>query len=138
MVYLVTIPLIDYSFFVGDVEGDPMHPLESREGWEVQEGVWIEQVPNLYEWLDGTPAPEATLCQSLSDLKHYKVFNHPSDVPTNEFRPTGRNYGGSYSRKRWDRFSREGLSALLKFYEVPDTDAPEAMENAMRSIRGAR
>ncbi len=138
MSYVVTIPVVNYSFFVADVGGEPMPPLDDREGWEIQEGAWIEVVPNLYEWPDGTQAPQATLCQSTSNPKHYKVFNQPSDVPRDKFRETGRNFGGTYSRRGWDQFTQGGLAALLKFYEIPDTDAPEAMENAMRSIQGTR
>ena len=136
MKYVVTIPAINYSFFVADVRGDSMPPLDDREGWKIEEGAWIELAPNLYEWPDGTEAPQTTLCQSLSDPKHYKVFNQPSDVPSNEFEPTKWNYGGTYSRRDWDQFTQKGLAALLKFHEIPDTDPPGAMEEAMRSIRG--
>ncbi len=138
MTHVVTIPAINTSFFVADVPGESLPPLKGQPGWEIEEGAWIEVVPNLGEWPQGTEAPQTTLCRSLSNPQHYKVFNRPADADPTEFRATGMNFGGPYSRRGWDRFTREGLVALLKFYEIPDTDPPGAMDEAMRLIREAR
>lgn len=138
MKYVVTIPAVNYLYLVGDLPGESSPPLQGEKGWKVQEGGSVEVAANFGESPDGADAPWTTVCQSLSDPKHYKVFNHPSEAPSGEYRTTEWNWGGAYPRKDWDRFVREGLPALMHFHEIPDTDPPGAMDEAMRAIRGAR
>ena len=136
MNYVVTIPTINCLFLVEDLPGESTLPLKGPIDWRIEEGGWVELVPNLSEWPNGTAAPQTTVCQSYVNLKRYKVFNRPEDVPHDEFQITGMNWGGFYSRRQWEQFAREGLAALLEFYEIPDTDSPGAMDEVMRSIRG--
>lgn len=127
--YAVTVEPLSAIFFME----------ERPEGiqWEIQEGVDLDNPPNLWLWPDGEPAPEGVLCRSTSDPKRYKVFKYRREIDPGEFQPTGKNFGGIYSKAAWERFQKF-LLAELAIRAIPDDDPPGAMDEAIRSIREAR
>lgn len=74
--------------------------------WEFRPDVVLDGVtPDLHEWPIGADSPEAVLCISRTDPKHFRVFKYRRDIDRSMFLETGWNYGGMYaaSRSLWDR-----------------------------------
>jgi hypothetical protein len=128
--YAVTIePLNAIVFLVERPESDR---------WEIQEGVELDIPANYAEWPSGEERPEQVLCASTSNPKHYKVFKFSREIDRTEFRPTGKNFGGVYSRTAGERFVK-ALPAALALQAVPDDDEPPgATEEAIRAVKGGR
>ena len=74
-----------------------------REGLIVEEGAWIDVAPNISLWPEGARRPEQVLCQSVSDLKHYKLFKYRNEIPQ-DYCETGLNFGGTFSKVTWEKF----------------------------------
>jgi hypothetical protein len=111
MLYAVTIETLNTTFFVCDCP-------DTNE-WQLQEGVSLDSAP-----LYGTGRPdrvpfEQILCESISDPKYYKLFRNPKDIDPDQFRPTGRHYGGLFSKPSWERFAKRAPSAIA-ILEIPD------------------
>jgi hypothetical protein len=102
--------------------------------WEVQEGVSLDIPFNYDTRPDGEEAPEQILCRSVSDSKHYKMFKYSRDIDPTEFQPTGKHFGGIYSRSTWSRFM-SNLPGALAVQKVPDTEPPGATDEAVSAIR---
>jgi hypothetical protein len=125
----VTIEPLNTTYFV---TGSP-----PGKDWAIQEDVDLDLACNFHLWPLGEDRPEVVLCSSTSDPKHYKVFNHSREIDPAEFQPTGKNFGGVYSRTSWQRFLKM-LPADLAIQAIPDDDPPGAMDEAIRGIREAR
>ncbi len=117
-----------------------IHFLSERpqgEGLKIQEGVGLDIPSNLELWPSGEPGPEQVLCVSLSDPKHYKLFKFSRDIDPTEFEPTGKSFGGVFSKTAWERFWRV-LSTKESSDPNAEIDPPGPYEEAMRSLRGDR
>ncbi len=126
MLYAVTIEPLNAIFFVSE---SPDH-----DEWEVQEGAELDLPFNYDSWPDGAEPPEQIFCTSVSDPKHYRIFKHGRDIDPTEFQPTGKHFGGVYSRSTWSRFM-ENLPGALAVQNVPDTEPPGATDKAVAAIK---
>jgi hypothetical protein len=126
MLYAVTIEPLNAVFFVSE------KPLGA--GWDVQDGVGLDVPSNFDAWPEGAKRPEQILCAAVSDPLHYKIFKHSSDIDLSEYRPTGKHFGGVYSRSSWARFF-EHLPAALDVVNVPDREPPGATDEAVAAIK---
>jgi hypothetical protein len=127
--YAVTIEPLNAIFFVTErPEGDH---------GKIDEGVALDLPSNLYLWPEGEDRPQQVLCRSTSVDKYYKVFKYSRDIDPGEFQPTGKNFGGVFSRTSWERFLKV-LPGALAIQAIPDDDPPAAMDEAIRNIRGVR
>jgi hypothetical protein len=116
--YAVTIEPLNSIFFLS---GRP----EGNEG-EIQEDVDLDIPCNLYLGSDGADCSEQVLCRSVANEKHYKVFKNRKDIDPAQFQPTGKNFGGVYSRITWERFLKI-LPGALAIQAIPDDDPPGAI-----------
>ncbi len=48
---------------------------------------------DLAHWPDGGEAPSVTVCRSIADPGHYRVFKYASEVKDSGFTPTGYTFG---------------------------------------------
>ncbi len=76
------------------------------------------------------------LCVSSSDPTYYKLFRNRRDIDPDQFRSTGRHYGGLFSKPSWERFAREAPAALA-ILEIPDDEPYEPSEAVASHERGA-
>jgi hypothetical protein len=135
--YAVTIEPIESIYFLSErPEGERWEAIQKNTKVKVEEGVGIEIPTNVNLWPDGAECPEQVLCRSTSDPKQFKIFKYTREINRNEFVPTGKNFGGAYSAKSWERFL-EHLPSRLATLEIPDTDPPGTIEEAIRDLRGA-
>jgi hypothetical protein len=118
MICAVTVPPLNTTFFLAE------RPAEGP--YDVEEGVELDAAFNLYDGPRGDERAHPTLCRSVSNPKHYKVFKSPREVDPGAFRPTGTNFGGFFSRNTWQRF-QEQLPVALADLPIPDGDAPHAL-----------
>jgi hypothetical protein len=122
MLYAITIEPLNGIYFVYDRPDD--------NPWEVEEGVELDIYP-----FYGTSTPDRgplrqTLCVSISDPKHYRVFLHSKDIGLDEYRPTGRRFGGLFSKAAWERFAKTApgiIASLCTEDDEPLGDAEEAV-----------
>ncbi len=126
MMYAVTIEPLVAIFFVSDQP--------QGEGWQVQEGVGLDVPSNYDTWPEGEKQPEQVLCASISNPLNYKLFKYSEDIDTAEFQPTGKHFGGVYSRPSWTRFVKN-LPAVLAVVDVPDRERPGATDEAVAAIK---
>ncbi len=133
----VTIPEMRSTFFAANFSRESFRESMDWADWPIVDDVSVEVPENLYFWPEGQDAPgPATLCRSVSDPEHYKVFKRPSDIPQDEFTPTGTAYGGTLSELQWERFV-ERLPGIIDFYRIPDTDPPGVMDEVIQSMQRA-
>ncbi len=125
MLYAVTIEPLRAIYFLDT------KPEENR--WKVQEGVELDIPFNYDTWPDGEESPEQILCTSVENPLHYKLFKYRRDINPAEFQPTGKNFGGIYSRSTWARLTRS-LAASTAVEDVPDTEPPGATDEAIALI----
>jgi hypothetical protein len=62
------------------------------------------------------------------------MFKYTRDIDLTEFQPTGKHFGGVYSRSTWARFMKN-LPAALAIPDVPDTEPPGATDEAVNAIK---
>jgi hypothetical protein len=126
MLYAVTIDLLNATYFVSDRPDD--------NEWEVQEDVSLE-VDTIYGiWTPDLGPLYETLCVLISDPKYYRVFHHSHDIDHEEYRPTGRRFGGLFPKAAWERFAKVapmGL-ALLTMGEAQPVGATEDVVTAIK------
>jgi hypothetical protein len=127
--YAVTLEPLNSVYFLADRPGDGP--------WTVDEGVELDLTPQCDIWLEGSPRPEQEVTVSVSDPKHYKIFKYSRDIDPELFRPTGKRFGGIFSKRVWEKFAM-GLQNELRVRAIPDDDPPGAFDEAMRLIREAR
>jgi hypothetical protein len=136
--YAVTIEPLGTIFFLAErPEGKGWEAIQQLATVHVQEGVGIDIAPNFDSRPEGAAPPEHVLCVSTTEPKNYKIFRYHREVNGSSFRPTGKDFGGVFSKRTWERF-QEKIPAWLASLAIPDTDPPGAMEEALRNIRGAR
>ncbi len=129
----VIIPEMRATLFVVNLAPESV----DRFHWTIDDDVHLDVPNDLYSWPDGVEAPGlAILCKSIGDSKHYKVFKRAADVHAAEFAPTETAYGGVYSESHWAHFVQD-LPRILKFYQVPDTDPPGALEEVLQTMKRA-
>ena len=126
MLYAVTIDPLNAIFFVGE------RPEGNR--WKVQEGVEIDIPINLADWPEGEESPVQVLCTAVSDPNHYRMFKNRRDIDFSEFQPTGKHFGGIYSKTAWARFMKN-LPTSLALQDIPDTERPGATDEAIDAIK---
>jgi hypothetical protein len=126
MLYAVTIEPLNATFFVSQRPDD--------NEWEVQEGVELEIPFNYDTWSEGAKPSEQILCISVSDPNHYKIFKYRQNVDPAEFKPTGKHFGGVYSKSTWTRFM-SNLPGALAVHNVPDSEPPGATDEAVTLIK---
>src|SRR5262245_46958831 len=122
MLYAVTIEPLNVIAFVYDPPGD--HP------WDVEEGVELDINPLFGTWTPDLGPLHQTLCVSTTDPKYYKVFQHSKDLRNKEFRPTGRRFGGVFSKATWERYVKRApslIAALCSEDEDPIGETREAV-----------
>jgi hypothetical protein len=111
---------------------------EEGDNWKIEEGAWVEVPSDIADWPDETDSPPPpTLAVSKSDPKKYRMFKRPEEVEPAGFEPTGMSYGGVYSPRQWERLV-EAIPFMRSFEAIKGNDPPGAMDEALRSIRGAR
>ena len=98
MLYAVTIAPLNVICFVTD--------RPDNNPWEDTEEVELDINPLFGTWTPDLGPLHQTLCVSASDPKHYKVFMHSKDIGIQEFRPTGRRFGGLFSKAAWERYAQ--------------------------------
>jgi hypothetical protein len=130
---VVKIPELNTIYFVAQLKELP----EAGEGVEVEEGAWVEVPRNIADWPIETDRPPRTLGVSKTNPKHYREFKYPDELEKAGFRPTGLNFGGTYSPSQWERLS-EAIPAMKAFEAIQGNDPPGAMDEALRLIRVAR
>jgi hypothetical protein len=123
--YAVTIDALNSIVFLEEGPGEGP--------WTVQEGAELDIPSNIARHPGGGP-PEPVLGVSTTDPDHFKLFVDTRDVVPSGFRPSGRRFGGLFSRRVWERF-KAILPGHLEVLDGPDTDPPGAFEEAMRHIR---
>ncbi len=128
MLYAVTIDTLNTTFFVCD------RPDENE--WEMQEGVSIDASPLYGTWRPDRRPFEQILCEATSDPKYYKVFKYREDIDLDQFQPTGRHYGGLFSKASWERFAKIAPSAIA-ILEIPDEEPHGPLEAFASHERGA-
>jgi hypothetical protein len=119
--YAVTVEPLNSIFFVSD-RPDP-------GPWPVEEGVGLDFSSNISSWPAGEPPPEQVLCVSTEDPKLYKIFKYAHEVGRTGFRPTGRYFGGIFSKGTWERFVRE-LPTVLTLPPGEDEELPAPLLHA--------
>jgi hypothetical protein len=125
MLFAVEIEPLNRIFFVS----------ERPDGgeWEVLEGVSLDAAPVYGIGRPGREAQEQILCVSVSDPRHFKVFINPNDIDLSEFQPTGRRFGGIFSKPTWERFAQHAPAAIATLYTEVD-EPPGATEEAVAAI----
>jgi hypothetical protein len=125
MLYAVTIDLLNRIFFVSDRPDD--------NEWEVQEDVSLE-VGTIYGiWTPDLGPLHETLCVSTSDPKYYRVFLHSHDLDREDYRPTGRRFGGLFPKAAWERFAKAAPPHLARL-AMGDDEPVEAPEEVVTAI----
>ncbi len=127
--YAVTIEPLNAIIFLGD------RPEEDE--WAIQDDVELDLAPNYALWPAGKDAPEQVLCVSTSDPKLYTVYRYAREVDRVKYLPTGRNFGGVFSRAAWGRF-RKGLAASIANGTIPVDDPPGPPVAAAHEAEGVR
>jgi hypothetical protein len=125
MLYAVTIEPLNAIFFLAE--------LPSADPWEVQEGVEIDIPPNYVTRSHSLEPLEQILCVSISDPNHYRIYKRKNDIDLREFRPTGKHFGGTYSKSAWARFMKN-LPGSLEFQDFPEDEPPGATDEAIDLI----
>jgi hypothetical protein len=121
MLYAVTIDPLNTIVFVYDRPDDIP--------WEVEEGVELDINPLFGTWTPDREPLHQTLGVSISNPKYYRVFHHSKDIGNRGFRPTGRHFGGLFSKATWERFVKTApgmIAVLCRDDEVSLGDAEEA------------
>ena len=126
MLYAVTIEPLNTTFFVSERPED--------NEWEVQEGVALDAAPLYGTWTADREPFEQILCESTSDPKYYKLFRNRRDIDPGQFRPTGRHFGGLFSKPSWDRFAKQAPAAIATLCIEVD-EPPGATEAAVAMIK---
>jgi hypothetical protein len=126
MLYAVTIEPLNATFFMSQ------HPDDGQ--WEVQEDVELEIPFNYDTRSNGAEPPDQILCISVTDPKHYKMFKYKRNVDPGQFKPTGRHFGGVYSKSTWTRFMNS-LPGALAVHNLPDSEPPGATDEAVAFIK---
>lgn len=128
MLYAITIEPLNTMIFMYDRPDD--------SPWEVQEGVELDINPLFGTWTPDLGPLHQTLCISTSDPKHYKVFQHSKDIGIDEFRPTGRRFGGLFSKALWERYAKRAPSLIAVLCNGDDDPAGETEEVLATIERG--
>ena len=134
--YAVTIDPIGTTFFLTEPpRGETWEAIKKIASVHVQEGIGIDIAANFDARPEGAAPPEHVLCVSKTDPETYKIFRYPREVNGTSFRPTGKDFGGVFSKETWERFQKK-IPAWLADLAIPDIDTPAAMEEASRDPRG--
>lgn len=121
MLYAVTVePLNSIFFFAERPEEGP---------WTIEEDVKLDIPSNYAEWPEGSERPSQILCTSTTDPKYYTLFKYQKDIDPEEFRPTGKNFGGVFSKSSWERFVKS-LMAAMPTLMIDDNDEPPGATEA--------
>jgi hypothetical protein len=124
MLYAVTIDPIPAIFFLAEPPG----PGE----WEVEEGVDLDVPSNLYLGMDGPQKDDQVIARSAVDPKHYKLFKFGKDIASHGFLPTGKYFGGVYSKGSWERMVRDVLPHELEMRRIDNDETDEEGSDASR------
>ena len=122
--YAVTLEPLNSVFFMSEDPG--------QGPWTVESGIDLDFPSNYDLWPEGSPMPDQVVCISTSDPKHFKVFKFSRNVDPDEYRLTGKVFGGIYSRRSWERF-KTILAAQLRIASIHDEDEsgePVVLERA--------
>jgi hypothetical protein len=125
MLYAVTIDPLNTTCFVSDRPDD--------NEWDVQRGVELEMSPLYGTWTPDLGPLRQTLCVSTSDPKHFRVFMHSKEITNRDYRPTGRRFGGFFSKAAWERFAKE-IPAGVAFLRIGEKDPIEATEEVITAV----
>jgi hypothetical protein len=127
MLYAITIEPLNTVVFMYDRPDD--------SPWEVEEGVELEINPLFGTWTPDREPLHQTLAVSISNPKYYRVFHHSKDIGNRGFRPTGRHFGGLFSKATWERFAKTApgmIAVLCKDDDEPFGEADEALATIER------
>lgn len=120
MLCAITIEPLNTIIFMYDRPGD--------SPWEIEEGVELDINPLFGTWTPDLGPLHQTLCVSTSDPKYYKVFQHSKDIGIKEFRPTGRRFGGLFSKASWERYAKRAPSLIAVLCSGDDDSIGDAEE----------
>jgi hypothetical protein len=126
MLYAVTIEPLNTIVFVSERPED--------NEWEVQEGVALDAAPLYGAWTPDRGPIDEILCVSTSEPKYFKVFRDRRHIDPAEFRPTGRHFGGIFSKPTWERFAKLAPSGLA-ILDIGSDEPPTATEEAVGMVR---
>ena len=127
--YAVTIEPLNSVVFLAE------HPGEGP--WEIQEDVGIDVPANYALRPEGAAPPDSVLAVSTADPRLYKVFRYRREAAPAGYQPTGKNFGGVFSRPAWEHFVTSLLEALAN--QAGDEDEPPgATDAALRALKGGR
>ena len=62
------------------------------------------------------------------------MFKYKRNVDPAQFKPTGRHFGGVYSKFTWSRFM-DNLPGALAIHSVPDSEPAGATDEAVALIK---
>jgi hypothetical protein len=105
--------------------------------WEIRPDVVLDGItPDLHKWPVGADSPEAVLCVSKADEKHFHVFKYRREIDRSRFRETGWNYGGIYAETRplWERLLEQYAEIQARLAE-PDDDPSGATGEGVETLR---
>jgi hypothetical protein len=117
-----------------------LDPEAAPPGWEVRQDVVLDAIaPDMDDWPPGADSPEAVLCVSKEDEKHFHVYKYRREIDRLNFRETGWNLGGIYAASEpfWERLLKHHAEMEARLAE-PDDDPPGAMDEVLESIRRGR
>lgn len=108
-------------------------------GGRIVEGIRYEpgEVEAEDVWRDGEPAPNAALCVSTADPKHYKIFKYTRDIRP-PFVPTGMRPTEIDTGEKWRLFARNLLELDRIASMTDETDTPENWAAVMDALEGRR
>lgn len=115
-------------------------PATAPPDWEVRPDVVLDPIPaDLHEWPIGADSPEAVLCVSQHDEKHFHVFKYRREIDRPMFRETGWGYGGIYAASApfWQKLLDHHAEMEARLAE-PDEDPPGAVEEVLGNLRRGR
>ena len=127
MLYAITIEPLNAIYFVYERPDD--------NPWEILEGVELDINPLFGTWTPDLGPLHQTLCVSTSDPKYFRVYLHSKDIGIKEFRPTGRRFGGLFSKAAWERYAKTApslIAALCRDDDEPLGDPQEAVASIER------
>ncbi len=126
MLYAVIVKPLNSIFFVSERPDD--------DNWEVLDDVSLD-APPIYGIGRADKEPQdQILCVSNLDPKYFKVFINPGDIVDSDFLPTGRRFGGIFSKPSWERFAQHAPAAIATL-SVEADEPPGATEEAVAMIK---
>ena len=85
----------------------------------------FDAAPLYGTWTADRGSLEEILCVSTLGPRYFKVFRDHRDIDPSQSRPTGRHFGGIFSKPTWERFARLASTGLTTL-DIGINEPPEA------------